>query len=126
MLLSLRPLIVQVAQEVYDAWNADHDEYGDVEFGFGGICDAISREIENIIVNNTDFEVAEGGEPGGDHSWVIIKTPEGYYTIDIPCHLYERGGGYQWQKIPDVQFNAEDISIEYLGEEDYYWPYEFD
>ena len=54
---------------------------------------------------------------------MIVKTPEGYYSIDLPYCTYETQKGFmQWKKIPDVQFSPEDIEIVYLGEEDYYWP----
>ena len=122
VLMSLRPDIAALAQQIYDAWDASHDEYGDAEFGFGGICDAITREIENLIAGQTSFEVAEGAAEGEDHSFPVVKTPEGYYIIDIPCHIYETGGGMNWTKTPGVTISPNDVYIGYLGNEDYYWP----
>ncbi len=122
LLMSLRADIAGLAQKIYDAWDASYDEYGDVEFGFGGICDGITREIENLIMTRTPFEAAEGSSEGDDHSFPIVKTPEGYYTIDIPCYIYESGGGLEWQKKPNVFISPDDVHIAYLGNEDYYWP----
>jgi hypothetical protein len=33
------------------------------------------------------------------------------YHVDIYPYFYETGGGYNWQKIPDVQFDASFVSI---------------
>lgn len=120
ILMGLRSSIAAEAQIIYDYWNAE-GEYGDQQFGFGGICDKITRAIEEVV-SSTSFEVAEGGQDGDEHSFAVVKTPEGYYTIDIPCQLYETGGGMNWQKLPGVRFSENDVEIAYLGTEDYYWP----
>ena len=39
---SLKPQMAKAAQAVYDSWEQD-EEHGDVEVGFGGICDPKSK-----------------------------------------------------------------------------------
>ncbi len=122
ILLGLRSGIASESQLIYDAWDAGYDEFGDTQFGFGGICDDITRAIEEIVTTHTPFQAAEGGQEGSEHSFAVVKTPEGYFTIDVPYSLYETGGGMNWRKIPGVQFSENDVEIGYLGTEDYYWP----
>lgn len=123
ILMSLRQSFIEEAQQIYNEWQTRMDEYGDEQYGFGGICDTISRAIEEVIAANTNFESAEGGEEGGDHSWVVVKTPEGYYSIDLPYCVYERRKGFmEYEKIPDVQLSPEHIEIDFLGNDPVYWP----
>jgi ADP-ribose pyrophosphatase YjhB (NUDIX family) len=104
--------IARHAQQVYDAW--DQNETGeDEEYGGGGICDAISEQIIDIVLSAQPFPLnaTEGGQEGDDHSWVVVYTDTEVYGVDIPHNLYERGGGYSWQKVPGVQFEASDVEI---------------
>ena len=123
ILMSLRSAFIAEAQEIYNEWQTRMDEHGDPEFGFGGICDTISLAIQEVISGQTDFQAAEGAPEGEEHSWVVVKTPEGFYMIDLPYCVYEtRKGFMDWEKIPDVQFSPSDIVIEYLGNDDMFWP----
>lgn len=110
-LMLLRPKMAQAAQEVYNAWEQDKD--GIDEFlGGGGICDQISQAIGDVIVSSIhDANVTEGGTPGDDHAWTIVYNQTEAYGVDIACHTYERGGGYNWTKIPNVRFTPNDVSI---------------
>jgi 8-oxo-dGTP pyrophosphatase MutT (NUDIX family)/GNAT superfamily N-acetyltransferase len=106
------PNIARHAQQIYDAW--DQNEAGeDEEYGGGGICDAISEEIIDIVISAQPFHLnaQEGGQEGDDHSWVVVSTDTEVYGVDIPHGLYERGGGYNWKKVPGVQFKASDVEI---------------
>jgi 8-oxo-dGTP pyrophosphatase MutT (NUDIX family)/GNAT superfamily N-acetyltransferase len=106
------PNIARHAQQIYDAW--DQNEAGeDEEYGGGGICDAISEEIIDIVISAQPFRLnaQEGGQEGDDHSWVVVSTDTEVYGVDIPHGLYERGGGYNWKKVPGVQFQASDVEI---------------
>ena len=108
----LRTRMAQAAQAVYDEWEQD-DEGVDEVFGGGGICDKISDALADVIVTNLeDIEIAEGGQDGDDHAWLIAYNHNEAYTIDIPHQMYESGGGYSWTKIEDVTFAPEDIIID--------------
>jgi 2'-5' RNA ligase/GNAT superfamily N-acetyltransferase len=114
-LMALRPQMAQVAQGIYDDWDSGgyrSSEGGDIEFGEGGICDSIAREIGGIIASKIrDVEVTDGGQDGDDHAWTIAYRGKEVYGIDIPHTLYERGGGYSWTKVPGVTFSADDVEI---------------
>lgn len=45
------------------------------------------------------------------HVYVVAQTKEGVFLIDIPPHLYETGGGYNWKKIPEIIFDEDYIVI---------------
>lgn len=110
-LMSLRPRMAFAAQKVYNNW--EQDENGmDFELGGGGICDQVSQAIADVVVSSIrNAETTEGGQPGDDHSWLIVYNQQEAYGVDIPCHIYERGGGYSWQKTQGVHFSPDDISI---------------
>ena len=119
VLRALRTQMCQHAQRVYDIW--DQVDGIDEEFGSGGICDQLARELGNVVSMHTPFDIRDGGQDGDDHAYIIVKTPEGYYNVDINPGVYERGGGYSWQKVPDVVFVPNDIDIDYLGDNEEYW-----
>jgi hypothetical protein len=106
-LLRLRPQMAVAAQAVYDDWNPtdEHDEYGG-----GGICDSISNAIAGVLMN-AGIDATEGGHDGDDHAFTIAYDDVEAYCVDIPPHLYEMGGGYNWQKIDGVHFNAADVYV---------------
>ncbi len=110
-LMALRSRMAFAAQQIYNSW--EQDEHGmDAELGGGGICDEISRAIGDIVAQSVrNAETAEGGQPGDDHSWLIVYNQKEAYGVDITCHIYERGSGYSWQKLPGVHFSPNDISI---------------
>lgn len=110
ILMALRPQMAQKAQAIYDAWE-QNEEGLDEELGGGGICDQIAQELADVIISNTSFDIRDGGAEGDDHAWLIVRTPEGLYSIDIHPSVYETGSGYSWKKIPDVQFSPEDVEI---------------
>jgi GNAT superfamily N-acetyltransferase/2'-5' RNA ligase len=114
-LAALRPQMAAAAQEIYDAWDQGgyrSSEGGDIEFGEGGICDSIAREIGGIIASKIrNVEVTDGGQDGDDHAWTVAYRGKEVYGIDIPHTLYERGGGYSWTKVPGVTFGADDVEI---------------
>ena len=106
-LMSLRPEITRVAQEIYDEWELDD------EWGRGGICDEIADAIAGVVASNIeDIEIEEGGHEGDDHAYIIADKDGEKYIIDLPHHLYEAGGGYAWKKIQNVKFQEDDVVIE--------------
>ncbi len=109
-LKTLRGDLSAAAQEIYNEWSQD-SEGVDIVYGAGGICDAIADAITDIVASNLDVKVSHGGQPGDDHSWAVIAGKKKAYGIDIPCRLYERGGGYRWKKLENITFKPEDIEI---------------
>ncbi len=110
-LLRLRQQMAFAAQRVYNSW--EQDENGmDADLGGGGICDEIANVISGVIAQYVrNAEIAEGGHEGDDHNWIVVYNQQEAYGVDIPCHIYERGGGYSWQKLQGVHFSPNDISI---------------
>ena len=107
-LQALRPQMAAAAQGIYDGWIQDEDD----EFNGGGICGAIAEAIQGIIVSSIgQVAVSEGGQDGDDHAWTIAHTDTEVYGVDISPSVYERGGGYSWTKIDDVQFEPRDVEV---------------
>lgn len=106
---SLRPQFITAAQAVYDMWWQDED--GLDECGCpGGICDEIEHEFSDILAHH-GIDCTSGGQPGDDHAFVIAYNENMAFVVDIPCHIYETGGGYVWKKKPDVVFVETDVLI---------------
>lgn len=108
---ALKPAMAKAAQAIYDEWDQEASEDGDLEVGFGGICDEIADAISSVVMSHTDAEMHQGGHDGDDHAWNIFQVGDEAYGVDIPCFVYETGGGYSWKKIPDVQIRPSDIQI---------------
>lgn len=119
----LRSKLAKAAQKVYDDWELDEDGY-DSEVGVGGIChliadaflDELPHEIPATSISS-DHEV---------HVWVAVLTEDGVYRLDIPHGIYETGGGYNWEKIPDVKFAANDVIIDHIAAVDEWENYDDD
>jgi len=105
----LTPAMAKAAQAVYDAWNQDEDGM-DEEFGGGGACDEIASEIASILAH-AGIDTTEGGQDGDDHAYLYAYDDREAFEVDIPPHVYERGSGYSWTKIPGVVFEADDVQI---------------
>jgi hypothetical protein len=125
---ALKPKLAQAAQQVYDKWDASDEVDGDFNVGFGGICHLIADAMAEVIEENipgaatttlshdsmvhvsvvawdeATEEPQEDDDPD-EPRWIDL------YHVDIYPYFYETGGGYNWQKIPDVQFDASFVSI---------------
>lgn len=106
MLETLRPQLAAAAQAIYDAWQPDEEN------SEGGICDEIADAMAGVIADNIDCRIDDGGHEGDDHAFLIVTLAKYRYWVDIPAYVYETGGGYKWQKIPDVLITPQDIVIE--------------
>jgi GNAT superfamily N-acetyltransferase len=118
-LKALRPQLAAAAQKEYDEWDASDEEYGDGEVGFGGICHLIADAMADVITQH----IPEAGVQSFSHHdevhvslSVWDETQEEserveLFDVDIPPRIYETGGGYTWKKIPDVIFEADDVTI---------------
>jgi hypothetical protein len=117
----LKPLFVKAAQEYYNSWDQDATEYGDHELGMGGICQNIAEEISNVCSEHNIDCITISAEMGEQHVWAIAYDEEvnEAFEIDISPYTYETGGGYNWKKIPDVEFELDDIQINYVLWDDF-------
>lgn len=96
--------ILQTAQRIYDDWDeADRDTYAG-----GGICHLIADAICDVM-GEIGIDCAPVSCSYEQHVYVAVRVAEGVYTIDIPYSIYETGGGFSWQKLPDVQFDSRDV-----------------
>ena len=134
-LKSLTSDFVKAAQEIYDEW----DEHPDVYFG-GGICHLIADAFVEIISNNfPHYTVSTFTRDDIQHVETIVYNidPETLndedineeadietVMIDLNPYIYENGGGFSWTKIPDVEFDNNDITFyrtytdrKYIGED---------
>ena len=115
-ILSLRPQMAQAAQKVYDEWDQSGEE-GDVELGFGGIC----QDIAEAIVEVLDHHGIEAGSVsqsiGEQHVYAIAQVEEGVFEVDISPYTYERGAGYTWKKKPNVKFAPDDIAVSLIDKD---------
>lgn len=116
----LAPQLAQAAQAVYNAWEQD-EEGDDPDLGSGGICDRVSEALQEVIDRAMPHVLfVDGGQDGDDHAFPIVLTETEACAVDMPPGVYERGGGYNWKKIPNVTIKASDITIFALDREDFY------
>lgn len=130
---SLTPLFVDAAQKIYNEW----DENQDVYFG-GGICHLIADAFVEIIYKNfPDYFATTFTRDDIQHVETIVynidsekledvddETDIETIMIDINPYIYEKGGGFSWTKIPDVEFTTTDVTFyrtytdrKYIGED---------
>ena len=96
--------ILSAAQRIYDDWDeSDRDTYAG-----GGICHIIADAICDVMWN-IGIECTTVSCSYEQHVYVAVKVEEGVYTIDIPYSIYETGGGFNWQKLPDIKFDTGDV-----------------
>ena len=119
-LTALRPLLAAAAQSVYDKWDASDKDYGDAEVGFGGICHLIVDAMADVVSGIPGAVTQSFSHSMGDvHVSLSVwdenqeDAEEGIdlYDVDINPHIYETGGGYNWQKVPDVKFEPSDVTF---------------
>lgn len=122
-LFSLKSKLALSAQKVYDEWEQDENGYCDM-LGEGGICQDIADAMADVLLNN-GIECSTVSQLSGEqHVYVVARTEDGVYNVDIPPYLYETGGGYNWKKIPDVEFDERYIVINRLSSDpDEYYDY---
>jgi hypothetical protein len=106
--------MVKVAQKQYDDWKQDQNGQ-DVEVGGGGICHLIADDLISVLYRHKIDNVQSVCSNYEQHVYIVGQFKEGIYEIDIPYNVYETGGGYSWKKIPDVEFNRNDIVISRLS-----------
>ena len=98
------PRILAAAQRVYNDWDEnDRDTYAG-----GGICHIIADAICDVL-GELGIDSSPVSCSYEQHVYVAGRFAEGIYTIDIPYHIYETGGGFSWKKIPAVTFEPGDV-----------------
>ena len=107
--------IARAAQKVYDDWEQD-EEGLDPELGTGGICDAIANEIGWRMANFGGIAVLTEGSD--NHAWLVVYDDNEAYAVDIPASLYEEGGGYNWTKLPGIEFDESYVQIDPINYDD--------
>jgi len=122
-LFSLKSRLALSAQKVYDKWEQDENGYCDM-LGEGGICQDIADAMADVLSNNGIECTTVSQVSGEQHVYVVARTEDGVYNVDIPPYLYETGGGYCWKKIPDVEFDERYLVINRLSSDpDEYYDY---
>ena len=112
----LKDQITVVAQKEYDQWDeSDLDTYGG-----GGICHLIADEIASLLCEN-NIDCFSHSLDYKQHVLVVAydKESETACWVDIPEYLYETGGGFTWEKINDVKFTSDFVSIEAVDYDDW-------
>lgn len=108
--MKIRPVLAAAATRILQEWVQD-DEGWDEDFGCGGACDAISAALADVVSSHIDdVEITEGGQPGDDHAWIVVRRGSEVYGVDIHPSVYESGAGYSWAKTSD-QVLSGDIDI---------------
>jgi len=106
----LIPKMVQGVQQIYDEWKSE-DNPNDDPYAGGGICQEFAGVFVEVL-SSAGYDATEiTSSVGEQHVWAVVKTAEGVFEVDIPFCVYETGGGYNWDKIPDVTFKPGDIHI---------------
>lgn len=111
---ALRPQLAAAAQKVYDEWNVIPGQEIDDDLNGGGICQDIAEAIAGVInsnLPNVEVQTVDSQGVGDQHVWVCAWNEESCFDVDISPYIYERGGGYNWTKIPGVVFSPNMISI---------------
>ena len=121
VLLKLKSELAVAAQKIYDEWDQDENGYCEM-IGEGGICQDIADAMADVLSNHNIECTTVSQTIGEQHVYVVAKTDDGIYSVDIPPYLYETGGGYCWKKIPDVEFTERYVVIDRLSSD----PNDFD
>jgi len=113
----LRPALAAAAQKIYDEWAPDEEGIDD-ELGSGGICDRVVEAMSDEIAQALEVNIAEGGQEGDDHAFLLVDDGTDAFIVDIPAGVYETGSGYRWTKRPDIKIEPGDVLISQIDIED--------
>jgi hypothetical protein len=106
---ALKLQIATAAQKIYDEWIQDDND----DLNGGGICHLIADAMAGIL-GDAGMVVTSQSANDVQHVYCVGQFSDGVFEIDIPYWLYERGGGYTWTKLPDVQFTPNDVIVSRL------------
>lgn len=111
---SLKSELASAAQKVYDDWGQNEEGYCDW-LGYGGICQDIAEAMAEVLNKHNIECTTVSQQVGEQHVYVVAKTENGVFEVDIPPYLYETGGGYCWKKISNVVFDSRYVTINRLS-----------
>jgi hypothetical protein len=115
---AFRPQLAAIAQQQYDEWDAS-GEYGDNEVGFGGICHLIADAWADLL-SEQGYNTTTWSHSDEVHVSLMVwentqeeRDEEEIEVVDVDLnpYIYEKGGGYNWTKIPDVTIDPSDITF---------------
>ncbi len=102
------------AKKLYDAWEQDDEGYSE-SYGSGGICDDIADAMVDIIHEKTPYTAFRHYDEHACHTSVYVYHCEEdnniLFFVDISPYVYEKGGGYTWKKINDVEFDESVVDV---------------
>ena len=99
-LVLLRPQLAKVAQKVYDNWNP-HTSGPDVSM-------KIAQNFCNFLFYKGLKALPVGSPVNVRFSHTLVKLKEGVFVLDIDHARYRLG---VVNKIPDVEFNDQDVQV---------------
>lgn len=104
--------LARAAQEVYDDWD-QVDGYSDA-YGTGGICDDVAADMAQVITRKLRVDAYPQYNEYDTHTSVFVQVDEirALIKVDIHPSYYEEGYGYTWQKIPNVRFKGDMVTVE--------------
>lgn len=118
-IMTARPELAAAAQGVYDQWEQDEEEYDEM-YGAGGICDDIADAMTSVLSNYHVDSFSLYNESDCHTSVYAYDTnTQECYNVDISPYNYETGTAYTWKKIPNVTFNPNMVTIDYVDYENY-------
>jgi len=65
----------------------------------------VAAQLDNVDIHTLDAQCGE------QHVWIAVVAGGEAYHVDIPPSTYETGGGYNWRKLADVEFEPGDVMI---------------
>lgn len=109
---ALIPEFVKATQAQYDKWQIiDDDDIGfQDEYAGGGICHLIADDLCSIM-NSHGIYCATVSSTHEQHVYCVAQCSDGVFEVDVPYRNYETGGGFSWQRIDGITFDADYISI---------------
>lgn len=112
--------IAELAQNEYDEWvgtiEAGHAE--GIYYG-GGICHLIADKIIDLLNNDNLLDARSISYSHEVHVATLVRwrddenSNENFQvcTVDIPWHIYETGGGYSFDPLPNVNITSDDVTF---------------
>ena len=108
-----RRIIALAIQDVYDAW-----EQGEGERHSGYLSYDVAHRVRNVL-EKEGFNAAVSEKDG--QIFVVARTSEGIYRVNIPNHIYETSAGHLWKKTAGVTFTPDDILVDQLDNNPNRW-----
>jgi transcriptional regulator with XRE-family HTH domain len=97
---------------------AANEAIAEFEWSGGGACDVVADALASVLAG-AGIDTLEGGHDGDDHAWLIAYDGAAREAcgVDVPASIYERGGGYSWQRLEGTTVVPSDVAL---------WPISFE